>query len=337
MTYNILNYSYDLITNEIKVYSTGEGDRIWKLTKRRTGEVTTSEATTVSPYIETYTFRVYRGEDSSDWGYSKCELTWKNNDYEITTVPTTLTATEEATVNAGWLVTPNVFIDSGKGYALWCLNTTYNNSNSWSGQIMTTGCLIEESGVVSSWDWDNDTYTIQPDEYVTITTNYNVARSVSAVNLQGLFIDTVRLCNSSATSAYSMYNNGGTAGSESTSSKYLEYTNSNTHHLRYYPGTNNDSSFNYFGFRNFNGDSVGYIEDSLIIQEQGYRTQISDTHFNICFNTDSSNISTARGLSYSEEPERMGTLLTAWTSVDQDFYIAANSDTLIYRDVQKRY
>ena len=259
--------------------------------------------------------------------------------YTATTVILHREITE--TINAGWLVSPNIVIDDGSFYSMWALQLGYSEANSWSNQILTVGNIIEESGLISTWTEENNTfsYTITPTEYVTIASNYQVARSNSFVVNQNIAIDTVKLNNSLATSSYALYNGGGTAGSESTSSLFLEYSNSNCTDLRYYPGTTRDTTFNYFGDQMFSGDTVvGNVEDQPVFVVQGYRTPVhSASPFNILYNTDSSALCLAQGISYSENTDAMGTLLTPWQTIDDDFYIAANSTSVVYRDKSNKY
>ena len=297
---------------------------------------------------------IYRGEDAPSWSWSDCEITWLNETTEIDDWSSgryfTVTRTSTETVNAGWLVSPNIVIDDGSLYSFWRFQLGYSEGNNWNNQYLTAGNLIEESGVISSYTEENSqlTYTISPTEYVTVTSNYNVARSNSFILNQNIAIDTVKLNNQSATSAYSLYNNGGTAGSESTSSKFLEYSNSNCADLRYYPGTTRDTSFNYFGNQMFSGDTVvGNVEDQPLFVVQGYRTAVHSadrfllgnraTPFNILYNVDASNTCLPQGISYSNDTEEMGTLLTPWQTIDDDFYIAANTTSVVYRDKSNRY
>lgn len=288
--------------------------------------------------------------------FTNVKIIWKETTFDIDATLVTqgkhFTLSKEAreTLNAGWLVSPNIVIDDGTLYSFWNICLNYSEANNWNNQSLTAGNIIEESGYMTTHSITDDKfiYTISPIEYVQVTTDYNVARSNSFIANQNIAIDTVKLNNTTATSSYTLYNNGGTAGSEVTTSKYLEYSNSNTTDLRFYPGTIRDSTFNYFGTYKYSGDTVvGNVEDLAIFVVQGYRTPVHNadrfmlgnkaTPFNILYNTDASNTCLPQGISYSSNTEAMGTLLTPWQSIDDDFYIVANQNTVIYRDRSNRY
>jgi hypothetical protein len=158
------------------------------------------------------------------------------------------------------------------------------------------------------------------------------------VFLQNFFTSTVKLNNTAATSSFSLYNNGGTAGKETTTSRFLEYNASNCSDLRYYPGTNVDSSFNYFGDTKFSGDStIGNDEDLLTFTSQGYRVPLGRTNWNLCYYVDAGGTAMVLGISYSTDQNAEGTLVAPWTNVDDSFYIVADDDKLIYKDYNNRY
>ena len=357
VTYNIYDYTGDQYELWMNLYGNiSSGDTNWSGTITYNGTDYTGSYTPGDDHLTIVipTFIVYRGETAIT-DIDACKVTWMSEDtaipsntWNLRSVNTERTST--STVNAGWLVSPNVVIDDGTFYAFWNINLAYSEANNWNSQYLTNGSIIEESGIIDSYSVANDslTYTISPIDYVQVTSNYNVARSNSFIANQNIAIDTVKLNNTAATSSWTLYNSGGVAGSESASSKFLEYSNSNTADLRYYPGTYRDSTFNYFGDQKFSGDTVvGNVEDQPIFVVQGYRTPVHSADrfllgntavpFNILYNTDAANTCVPQGISYSESPNSMGTLLTPWQSLDDDFYISANHTSVVYRDKSNRY
>lgn len=350
--YTVYDYSATAYYVVMKVYgSISSGDQNYTVKANYNGSEYTV-AWESGDYVNvTATTLVFRGETVPPTNFEDCTITWMGED---TTIPNetwnlrTVTAEREgtSTVNAGWLVSPNVVLDDGSLASFWGLDLGYADGNNWNNQTLANGSIIEESGVIISYTEENDefVYTISPTEYVTVTSDYNVARSNSFALNQNLLVGTVKLNNASATSSYSL--NAGTA--ESTSSKFLEYVNSNATDLRYYPGTIRDATFNYWGDYKYSSDSViGAAEDQPVYTVQGFRTPVhgadrfllgsTATPFNILYNVDASNTCLPQGISFSLTTEHMGTLLTPWQSIDDDFYIVANSTSVVYRDKSNRY
>ena len=349
VTYRICQYTSSVYTFVVELNALSNVDKAWGFDVHYTDGARGSTVDTDT--VKTVTIRImYIGEAPQvpavvDF-IQYIEVVWKTlpNDtvygiYPATsTSPVTLEHEYTTSVTAGWLTTPNIVIDDGSLAAMWALNTQYSDANNWNNMSLVNGSLIEETGRISSVDWANNAYTVSPTRYCTTTTNYNVARSNSAVFLQNFFTSTVKLNNTAATSSFSLYNNGGTAGKETTTSRFLEYNASNCSDLRYYPGTNVDSSFNYFGDTKFSGDStIGNDEDLLTFTSQGYRAPLGRTNWNLCYYVDAGGNATVLGISYSTDQNTEGTLVAPWTNVDDSFYIVADDDKLIYKDYNNRY
>lgn len=350
--YNIYNYSATDLDCTLRL-ELKDSINPWNFTVTNsvTGQSMSPESSNPADVkLVNYTTRLYRGqtftsafEDDLQVDYLGEVSSIAKTDWNGTTLYLTREVT--STVNAGWLVSPNIVIDDGAFYAFWNIQVAYASANNWNAQSLSAGNIIEESGIIQSYTEADDklTYTISPTEYVEISSSTNVARSNSFVLNQNIAIDTVKLNNTSATSSYSLHN--GT--SESTGSTYLEYMNSNCTDLRYYPGTTRDSSFNYWGNETTTDDSVvGAAEDQPVFTVGGYRTPVHSANrrllgstavpFNILYYVDTANTCVPTALSYSSNPDYMGTLIAPWESVDDDYYISANHSTLIYRDRSKR-
>ena len=55
-------------------------------------------------------------------------------------------------------------------------------------------------------------------------------------------------------------------------------------------------------------------------------------HFNTLVNTSQDGSSYVWGISYSNDEDEMGTLLTEWQNVDENFYVIFDGEYFIYRD-----
>lgn len=253
--------------------------------------------------------------------YSTMEI----GDYYVTT----------ETITAGWLVTPNVVLDNGNLYAMYSILSGYSAANNWNNQTLTAGNILQDSGKIAALNWEDNTYSINTIEYTPITTNYNVLRSNSFGMSQNFITSTVRLCNSSAISSFTI----GTSGTESDNAIFLEINNTNGSDKRYYPGTYSDSSFNYYGDSKGTLDSqlTGPVDDYLCYTVNGYRVNANSSNFNYLYNIDESNSLLKTGISYSEGDNVEGTLLTPWGEIDTDWYAVANSEKVIYKDYNNRY
>lgn len=285
--------------------------------------------------------RYHYGSSSAVVGASAVDISWSS---ETASVPTSywgksgflMSHTSTSTEQVSWLVAPNIFFDNGKMYSFWRFNVS--TSSSWS--TMTAGNRIIESGTITSVSTFSDVmrYEFSTDESILVTSDYNIPRSIGYNINQGLFEATVKL-NNGAT----QYPNAH-ASSPTMSSSYhwLEYMNSNASPIHFFPGTTRYTAFNYYANAtnlkdNTDGTAAGGREDYAVYTVNGFRSQLDSSHWNILVNTSLGGTSLVQGLSYSETPSSMGTLLTPWASIDDDTYIAADDDTLIYRDASDKW
>lgn len=240
------------------------------------------------------------------------------------------------TVTAGWLVTPNIVLDNGNLYAMYSILKGYSTANNWNNQTLTAGNIIQDSGKIAAVDWANNLYSISTIEYTALTTNYNVLRSNSFGMSQNFVTSTARLCNTTAVSSFTI----GNSGTESENAIFLEMNNTNGSDKRYYPGTFADSSFNYYGDSKgtLDSQSSGPVDDYLCFTVNGYRVSAANnSNFKFLYNVDEANSLLKTGISYSENDDVEGTLLTPWGEVDTDWYVVANSEKVIYKDYNNRY
>lgn len=161
-------------------------------------------------------------------------------------------------------------------------------------------------------------------------------RSASFTANQELTAMTYKLCNAAAATPKALSD----GGSETATSQFLEVNFSNRYGLRYNPGTSRRSTFNYYSFVSaaYNDPSItGNSEDSLVFTVQGYRSPIhykgnAASPFNILYNTTASGYAYIQGISYSKAPNKLGTLLTPWQTINENSYVSANADSVVYKD-----
>lgn len=346
--YSLYNYGYDLSTTTVKFNTGGDNaSHYFSMTNDRTGEIVETEPTESFESIYTFTFRRYRGQLTDPRTFSEIKLYWRDNTFDMTQSSQSFELEETVDVQAGWLVIPNIVLDNGSLYSLWGINSVYATNNTWNGS-MTVGNIIEESGYITDWSVEDSkaTFKISATEGITVQTPWAIVRSNSYMIGQNFYGDTVRLNNSLATTPYQLATSS--SAKEGNDSTYLEYLNTSASDLRYYPGTVEDSGFNYFGYGYYDGDfTQGPDEDRLPFVVAGFRVPVKNadrfllgstaTPFNILYNCTLDNTILPMGISYSNGIDDMGTLLTPWTSIDEDFYIAASHTKVIYRDKSDRY
>ena len=183
-----------------------------------------------------------------------------------------------------------------------------------------------ESGSLNTVDWDNNLYSVTSLESNTINSSAPILRNNSFVINQNLIQQTVRFCNSSCRVP--------SAGNDNdTSSRYDEYSNSNSYKLKHMTGTRSYSAFNYYGDYASNTPSSGYNEDFMIFKPTGMRVPVKPgSKFNLLYNTLSDGSCLIQSISWSSDEDHMGTLIAPWTSIDDDAYVIADDDYVIYRD-----
>lgn len=351
-TYKIYNYSFVRYTYTINCACNDATVNYSFRAKDNNGNEYTSAASTDNKSLS-FNVDLWRGETLGEHSFTNAYVTWLSEETEIPQDNWRsyyyLEREETTTVSAGWLCTPNIVLDSGLLYTMAGINQEYSTSGSWSAsQILTNGCVLIESSLMSSWTESGTqaTYTQMINEFVTANSAWGqIARVNSVVNMQNFFAHTMKMNN---TSAVAPYGRSVSKTTESTVAKYMEYSNSNATDLRYMPGTTRDTTFNYFADTYYADDiTSGDEEDFLPLQVQGYRVPVREAErymfgstaspFNILYNTTLSNTALPQGISYSESSETMGTLLTPWQSIDEDFYIAASHTKVVYRDKADRY
>lgn len=219
---------------------------------------------------------------------------------------------------------PCVVLDNGSFYTMTGFEqaTTRNlSTNAWLPMSATIdgkyGNTVKFDSITEAIHTNNSAYEI---------------RSNSVIVNQNLFAQTIKYTRNSTTPAELA---NGTA--ESTNAYVLEAYNSNCTDLKYMPGTSRYTGFNYYSDYIIEGSTSGAEEDRLVYCTIGHRVKANpisdgDAGFKLLFNTTTDNSCYIQGISWANSEDYIGTLLTPWQEVSEDFYPAAFGDKIIYKN-----
>ena len=308
VAYDLFKYLEYTVTNSVVVRTLGPGlTGEWKAeitwdneTKEYATEGNTigleSSTTSLSTsyFYNPLSIKVYWNDQETEIPIDK----WNQNFY--------VEYTETSTNEVGSLTHPNVFLDSGEMVAFYTFN--YGNKQSYS-----KGNYITETANLTSWETD---YT------------WNIVESVPLNQASLSFMSVGR---NFAQNFYTMSGRLGTvafATANPTSGIIIEFNNTNACDLKYNPGTMSAPSYSYYN----NGPyASGNTDMEVCYSPFGYRPRMND-NFNVLVNTSQDGSSYIWGISYSNDEDEMGTLLTEWQNIDENFYIIFDNDYFIYRD-----
>jgi hypothetical protein len=156
-------------------------------------------------------------------------------------------------------------------------------------------------------------------------------RSNSVIVNQNLFAQTIKYTRNSITPAEL------TAGTKESNDAYaMEVYNSNCTDLKYMPGTSRYTGFNYYSDYILKGSTSGAEEDRLVYCTIGHRVKVNpidgNAGFKLLFNTTTDNSCYIQGISWANSEDYIGTLLTPWQEVSENFYPASFGDKVIYKN-----
>lgn len=219
---------------------------------------------------------------------------------------------------------PCVVLDNGSFYTMTGFKqatTKTLSTNTWLPMTATIdgkyGNTIKFASITEAIHTNNTAYEI---------------RSNSVIVNQNLFAQTIKYTRNSITPADLT---GGTA--ESGRAYALEAYNSNCTELKYMPGTQRYNGFNYYSDYMIKGSTSGGLEDNLVYCTIGHRVKANpvydgDAGFKLLFNTTTDNSCYIQGISWANSEDYIGTLLTPWQEVSEDFYPASFGDKIIYKN-----
>lgn len=259
------------------------------------------------------------GEALSEMELNNVQLIWNDHTFDIDLNDKGVKAYEytetTTTENASWMTYPNVVLDNGKMYAAYTIPTGSTKTNcqvSW---------YFIESGDL---EWFTDgVYRVTGTSYFRNATAALGIRSNSWTAAQNFFQSTVRL---------GTQTNSWTANP--TNGFVTEFVNTNDTDLRFLPGTLNNTDYNYATL----GESAIPADGNIVYTPGGFRSEIGDSPFNILYNVQDGGLVNAKAISYSKNPNAMGTLISSWTDLsDSHPYIVANKTKMIYKDAYNNW
>lgn len=285
----------------------------------------------------------YNGKSVCDIKSLSVTVSGKKTEVDVsspwTGVATTVSTTTTSTATEGWIMAPNIFMDNGNMYSLYqfpVFSETPNDSNPyWSGTYNNTSTAknnIVESARFEGIDSSNK-YSFTAIEYHTINWKSIHPRSNSFGINQNFYCNYAKLCSDGLLisptylAKRELLRPPTTAESPGGQTGFTEYFNSNCTDMLYFPGSM------YFNSPKFYYHALEASEDVGWFHPGGFRAQLGDSKWNLLIYCQNNNDVYIQGISYSESPDVMGTLITDIASVDEDWQIAYSDNACIYKDV----
>lgn len=259
-----------------------------------------------------------------------------NTKTPLTGETTTVTSTSTGMATEGWIMAPNIFMDNGNMYSLYTfpiLDVAKSNTASWSqtytNSTGTKNNIVESARFEGIGD-DNrygftiieahtvDAYSLHPRSN-SFGINQNFYCNFTKLSSDGQNISPTYLANN--TKLYP------SAADESASQKFTEYFNSNCTDMLYFPGSMYLNNYKFYTYALEASEDVGWFHPG------GFRAQLGDSKWNLMIYCQNNNDVYIQGISYSETPDTMGTLITDIASIDEDWQIAYSDNACIYKDV----
>ena len=259
-----------------------------------------------------------------DFGGTVYSTSYTSNNYSI------IQEGSPEVISASYIVAPNVFLDNGNMYSFY---TIPSGSETESKQPMTLpeNCLIIESGTLNAFDTSNHTYSVNAIEAHLTNSFCPYPRENSIAVGQNFWNSSIKFASNGIRTPYDIYVAKTAAETISESVKYTEYSNSNCSDMLYYAGTcpRNDQKF--YKYATNNSEDVAWFNPG------GFRAPLKNgTPWNILYYVDSTGAVAVQGVSYSKDPEAMGTLVTPFASPAKVQYIAGGKNSVIFVDGHER-
>lgn len=259
-------------------------------------------------------------------------IIYDSDTYIIDNYVSQYTITEElspTTVTASYITFPNVFLDNGNMYSWYTIPTANYTSNS---QPITfpQNSMIVESASLNTISGNNYTFDVIESHIVNSTTKYG--RSNSVIVYQNFWDSSLKMASDNVRAPYNIYvaKQTQTNGSWSSTIKLTEYSNSNCSDMLYYCGTLPRNDFQFFP--NATASSI----DVAWFNAGGFRTQLKG-NWNLLYYVDSNGTVGIQGISYSENTNKMGTLVSPIGSISDVGYVCASNNFIVYRDNHNKY
>lgn len=265
----------------------------------------------------------YNSEDSEPYGNPY--ITWNLGDAPTgTSVVLEYEGTFTYNISSTAMTAfPCVVLDNGLFYTMTGFEQATTNklsTNTWlpmTASVTLTGNTISFESIIEAIHTSNPEFEI---------------RSNSVIVNQNLFAQTIKYTRNSISPAEL------TKGTEESEDAYaMEVYNSNCTDLKYMPGTSRYTGFNYYSDYILEGSTSGAEEDRLVYCTIGHRVKVNpvsdgDAGFKLLLNTTTDNSCYVQGISWANSEDYIGTLLTPWQEVSEDFYPASYGDKVIYKN-----
>lgn len=299
-------------------------------------------------YDSAGTARVIISESSWNWrGKTYCDITSlsvsvsgkgttvdTNAVFTGVTIPVVTTTTSTAT--EGWIMAPNIFMDNGNMYSLYTfpiLDAPKSNTASWSqtyiNDAATKNNIVESARFEGIDNYGYYDFTII--ESHTVDAYSLHPRSNSFGINQNFYCNYTKLCSDSATISPTYLANNKllypATSQETENQKFTEYFNSNCTDMLYFPGSMYLNNYKFYQYALEASEDVGWFHPG------GFRAQLGNSKWNLMIYCQNNNDVYIQGISYSETPNTMGTLITDIASIDEDWQIAYSDNACIYKDV----
>lgn len=259
------------------------------------------------------------------------------NDAQYTGITTTVTSTSTGTATEGWIMAPNIFMDNGNMYSLYTfpiLDVGKSNTASWSqtytNSTGTKNNIVESARFEGIDDTDNH-YTFTIIESHTVDAYSLHPRSNSFGINQNFYCNFTKLSSDGANISPTYLANNNqlrpSTDNESAGQKFTEYFNSNCTDMLYFPGSMYLNNYKFYTNALEASEDVGWFHPG------GFRAQLGNSKWNLMIYCQNNNDVYIQGISYSETPDAMGTLITDIASIDEDWQIAYSDNACIYKDV----
>jgi hypothetical protein len=259
-------------------------------------------------------------------------VTYNNTDYNVPDFRKTYTITEElapTTISANYITAPQVFLDNGNLYSWYTIPQAASTSGS---QPITfpASTLLVESGSLNTISGSNYTFdTIEAH----LVNSFTVNGRSNSICVDQNFWNSSNKMSVGIRAPYDIYVAKTGSDTYSANVKYTEYSNSNCTDMLYYAGT---IPYNEYLFFPIEDVQKKVVQDVAWFNPGGFRAPLKG-NWNILYYVDPNGSVFVQGLSYSEDSNKMGTLITPLASISDIAYITASNNFIVYCDKDNRY
>lgn len=243
----------------------------------------------------------------------------------------TISIPHSETVEMNFVTYPNIVLDNGLMYSLYTFPEGSYSESRYPIEMPKNNFLVESG----RFTWMGfDPYPAIGFDVVEahILNDYAyIGRSNCAGNAQAFWVSNTKLCNSGVKTPYQLYISKEAENTLSATACYTDYMNSSATDMLYYAGNSPMSEYLFYE------SATSTSEDLAYYNRGGFRAAFGKgTGWNLLYNIGDAGSIAIQGLSYSDEENEMGTLITPFASVSSDYYISGCKDFIVYTDVNNK-